>query len=198
MNKPWTDKIRQRMGHYEPQAPEGLYDDIMGEMARRGLLPQGQSQHRARQLPLWVNRVAVSAIAAAAVLTGVMLWTARTDVAPSVAQGGAVPASVARGVSECAEPASAVPPSAPARLTTTATGFHAGDVRECCWVTARAYREGPAALPGRGARLCRARTPIVGGYKMDRLAHAEKGGADADDRRTFLNGHLEVVAHPHG
>lgn len=116
MNKPWTDKIRQRMGHYEPQAPEGLYDDIMGAMARRGMLPQGQSQHRARRLPLWVNRVAVSAIAAAAVLTGVMLWTARTDVAPSVAQGGAVPASVARSVSECAEPASAVPPSAPARL----------------------------------------------------------------------------------
>ena len=51
MNKPWTDKIRQRMGHYEPQAPEGLYDDIMGEMARRGMLPQGQSQHRAGRCP---------------------------------------------------------------------------------------------------------------------------------------------------
>ena len=123
MNKPWTDKIRQRMEHYEPQAPEGLYDNIMGEMARRGLLSQGQSQHRARRVPLWVNRVAVSAIAAAAVLTGVMLWTARTDVAPSVAQGGAVPASVARGVSDGAEPASTVAPSAPARLVSQIAHF---------------------------------------------------------------------------
>ena len=123
MNKPWTDKIRQRMDHYEPQAPEGLYDNIMGEMARRGLLSQGQSQHRARRVPLWVNRVAVSAIAAAAVLTGVMLWTARTDVAPSVAQGGAVPASVARGVSDGAEPASTVAPSAPARLVSQIAHF---------------------------------------------------------------------------
>ena len=123
MNKPWTDKIRQRMEHYEPQAPEGLYDNIMGEMARRGLLSQGQSQHRARRVPLWVNRLAVSAIAAAAVLTGVMLWTARTDVAPSVAQGGAVPASVARGVSDGAEPASTVAPSAPARLVSQIAHF---------------------------------------------------------------------------
>ena len=116
MNKPWTDKIRQRMGHYEPQAPDGLYDDIVGEMARRGLMPQAQSQPPARRVPLWVNRVAVSAIAAAAVLTGVMLWTARTDVAPTVAQGGTAPASAVGSTPSAAEPVSPLAPSAPSPL----------------------------------------------------------------------------------
>ncbi len=116
MSKSWTDKIRQRMGQYEPQAPEGLYDDIMGEMERRGLMPQAQPQHRARRVPLWVNRVAVSAIAAAAVLVGVVLWTARTDVAPSVAQSGAVAPSAAREGAVPAAPVSATAQSATGSL----------------------------------------------------------------------------------
>ena len=38
-NDKWINRIQQKMEHYEADVPEGLYDDIVAEMQRRGLKP---------------------------------------------------------------------------------------------------------------------------------------------------------------
>lgn len=67
MNKQWINDIRQKMEHYEADVPNGLYEDIQREMERRGLKPMAGGTRKPQVLPIWAQRVVVSAISAAAI-----------------------------------------------------------------------------------------------------------------------------------
>ena len=39
MNDKWMDDLKNQLGDYRKDAPEGLLDDIKQEMCRRGVMP---------------------------------------------------------------------------------------------------------------------------------------------------------------
>lgn len=68
MKDQWTDDIKDLLKDYQAKAPEGMIDQVKGEMARRGL----HTGH-ARTVPLWPRR-AVAAAAAIAIVGGTAVW----------------------------------------------------------------------------------------------------------------------------
>lgn len=72
MEEQWIKKIQQKLESYEAEAPDGLYDDIQAEMARRGVVPvaSGQRKSRAEHVRMW-RVVGVAASVAAVVLIAV-------------------------------------------------------------------------------------------------------------------------------
>ena len=80
----WINRIQQKMEHYEADAPEGLYDDIVAEMQRRGLKPMAATSRKAPVVPLWTQRIAALAAVAAAVLVAVfVLAPSAPEMAPT-------------------------------------------------------------------------------------------------------------------
>lgn len=74
-NDKWINRIQQKMEHYEADVPEGLYDDIVAEMQRRGLKPLAATSRKAPVVPLWTQRIAAVAAVAAAVVVAVFVLT---------------------------------------------------------------------------------------------------------------------------
>ena len=83
-NDKWINRIQQKMEHYEADVPEGLYDDIVAEMQRRGLKPLAATSRKAPVVPLWTRRIAALAAVAAAVVVAVFVLTpSAPDMAPT-------------------------------------------------------------------------------------------------------------------
>lgn len=83
-NDKWINRIQQKMEHYEADVPEGLYDDIVAEMQRRGLKPLAATSRKAPVVPLWTQRIAALAAVAAAVIVAVFVLTpSAPDMAPT-------------------------------------------------------------------------------------------------------------------
>ena len=83
-NDKWINRIQQKMEHYEADVPEGLYDDIVAEMQRRGLKPLAATSRKAPVVPLWTQRIAaVAAVAAAVVVAVFVLTPSAPDMAPT-------------------------------------------------------------------------------------------------------------------
>lgn len=87
-NDKWINRIQQKMEHYEADVPEGLYDDIVAEMQRRGLKPLAATSHKAPVVPLWTQRIAALAAVAAAVVVAVFVLTPS---APEMAPTASLP-----------------------------------------------------------------------------------------------------------
>ena len=87
-NDKWINRIQQKMEHYEAVVPEGLYDDIVAEMQRRGLKPLAATSHKAPVVPLWTQRIAALAAVAAAVVVAVFVLTPS---APEMAPTASLP-----------------------------------------------------------------------------------------------------------
>lgn len=88
MKKSWEKDIRDRLKDYRRPAPEGLLDQVKGEMARRGLQPR-----RARTVSLWSRRAVAAAITLLIAGGAALLWMTRDAVTqPQIAsqQQGAV------------------------------------------------------------------------------------------------------------
>lgn len=105
-NDKWINRIQQKMEHYEADVPEGLYDDIVAEMQRRGLKPLEATSRKAPVVPLWTQRIAAVAAVAAAVVVAVFVLTPS---APEMAPTASLPTT------------HAVQPSAVATATDTQT-----------------------------------------------------------------------------
>lgn len=106
MNEPWIEKIRQQMAHHEGDVPQGLFDDIQAEMVRRQQASTDAQHRRALVIPMWVKRLGLSAVAAAAVSLLVVMLMGRSAQQPSpMAQAPLAPA----------------PTSAPAQPSSTAS-----------------------------------------------------------------------------
>lgn len=84
----WINRIQQKMEHYEADVPEGLYDDIVAEMQRRGLKPLAATSRKAPVVPLWTQRIAALAAVAAAVVVAVFVLTPS---APEMAPTASLP-----------------------------------------------------------------------------------------------------------
>lgn len=83
-NDKWINRIQQKMEHYEADVPEGLYDDIVAEMQRRGLKPLAATSRKAPVVPLWTQRIAaVAAVAAAVVVAVFVLTPSAPEMAPT-------------------------------------------------------------------------------------------------------------------
>lgn len=83
-NDKWINRIQQKMEHYEADVPEGLYDDIVAEMQRRGLKPLAATSRKAPVVPLWTQRIAALAAVAAAVVVAVfVLAPSAPEMAPT-------------------------------------------------------------------------------------------------------------------
>lgn len=83
-NDKWINRIQQKMEHYEADVPEGLYDDIVAEMQRRGLKPLAATSRKAPVVPLWTQRIAaVAAVAAAVVVAVFVLAPSAPEMAPT-------------------------------------------------------------------------------------------------------------------
>lgn len=83
-NDKWINRIHQKMEHYEADVPEGLYDDIVAEMQRRGLKPLAATSRKAPVVPLWTQRIAaVAAVAAAVVVAVFVLTPSAPEMAPT-------------------------------------------------------------------------------------------------------------------
>lgn len=83
-NDKWINRIQQKMEHYEADVPEGLYDDIVAEMQRRGLKPLEATSRKAPVVPLWTQRIAaVAAVAAAVVVAVFVLTPSAPEMAPT-------------------------------------------------------------------------------------------------------------------
>ena len=89
-NDKWINRIQQKMEHYEADVPEGLYDDIVAEMQRRGLKPLAATSRKAPVVPLWTQRIAALAAVAAAVVVAVFVFTPS---APEMAPTASLPTS---------------------------------------------------------------------------------------------------------
>ena len=87
-NDKWINRIQQKMEHYEADVPEGLYDDIVAEMQRRGLKPLEATSRKAPVVPLWTQRIAALAAVAAAVVAAVFVLTPS---APEMAPTASLP-----------------------------------------------------------------------------------------------------------
>ena len=87
-NDKWINRIQQKMEHYEADVPEGLYDDIVAEMQRRGLKPLAATSRKAPVVPLWTQRIAALAAVAAAVIVAVFVLTPS---APEMAPTASLP-----------------------------------------------------------------------------------------------------------
>ena len=87
-NDKWINRIQQKMEHYEADVPEGLYDDIVAEMQRRGLKPLAATSRKAPVVPLWTQRIAALAAVAAAVVVAVFVLTPS---APEMAPTASLP-----------------------------------------------------------------------------------------------------------
>lgn len=87
-NDKWINRIQQKMEHYEADVPEGLYDDIVAEMQRRGLKPLEATSRKAPVVPLWTQRIAALAAVAAAVVVAVFVLTPS---APEMAPTASLP-----------------------------------------------------------------------------------------------------------
>lgn len=87
-NDKWINRIQQKMEHYEADVPEGLYDDIVAEMQRRGLKPLAATSRKAPVVPLWTRRIAALAAVAAAVVVAVFVLTPS---APEMAPTASLP-----------------------------------------------------------------------------------------------------------
>ena len=87
-NDKWINRIQQKMEHYEADVPEGLYDDIVAEMQRRGQKPLASTSHKAPVVPLWTQRIAALAAVAAAVVVAVFVLTPS---APEMAPTASLP-----------------------------------------------------------------------------------------------------------
>lgn len=87
-NDKWINRIQQKMEHYEADVPEGLYDDIVAEMQRRGLKPLEATSRKAPVVPLWTQRIAALAAVAAAVIVAVFVLTPS---APEMAPTASLP-----------------------------------------------------------------------------------------------------------
>ena len=91
-NDKWINRIQQKMEHYEADVPEGLYDDIVAEMQRRGLKPLAATSRKAPVVPLWTQRIAAVAAVAAAVVVAVFVLTPS---APEMAPTASLPTTQA-------------------------------------------------------------------------------------------------------
>lgn len=89
-NDKWINRIQQKMEHYEADVPEGLYDDIVAEMQRRGLKPLAATSRKAPVVPLWTQRIAALAAVAAAVVVAVFVLTPS---APEMAPTASLPST---------------------------------------------------------------------------------------------------------
>lgn len=78
MKDQWTDDIKDLLKDYQAKAPEGMLDQVKGEMARRGL----HAGH-ARTVPLWPRR-AVAAAAVLAIVGGTAVWLSLRGDGPAV------------------------------------------------------------------------------------------------------------------
>ena len=87
-NDKWINRIQQKMEHYEADVPEGLYDDIVAEMQRRGLKPLAATSRNAPVVPSWTQRIAALAAVAAAVVVAVFVLTPS---APEMAPTASLP-----------------------------------------------------------------------------------------------------------
>lgn len=89
MNNRWTEDLRSRMSGYEVDAPEHLFDDIMGAVeaaeksvstAEKPIETVAEPERRGALLPLWGRRVAVAASVAAIVAVGVLTLNIEREV----------------------------------------------------------------------------------------------------------------------
>ena len=89
MNNRWTEDLRSRMSSYEVDAPEHLFDDIMGAVeaveksvstAEKPIETVAEPERRGALLPLWGRRVAVAASVAAIVAVGVLTLNIEREV----------------------------------------------------------------------------------------------------------------------
>lgn len=89
MNNRWTEDLRSRMSGYEVDAPEHLFDDIMGAIeaadksvstAEKPIETVAEPERRGALLPLWGRRVAVAASVAAIVAVGVLTLNIEREV----------------------------------------------------------------------------------------------------------------------
>ncbi|MBR0333021.1 MAG: hypothetical protein IIX20_05850, partial [Alistipes sp.] len=89
MNNRWTEDLRSRMSSYEVDAPEHLFDDIMGAIeaaeepvgtAEKPIETIAEPERRGALLPLWGRRVAVAASVAAIVAVGVLTLNIEREV----------------------------------------------------------------------------------------------------------------------
>ncbi len=89
MNNRWTEDLRSRMSSYEVDAPEHLFDDIMGAVeaadksvsaTEKPIETVAEPERRGALLPLWGRRVAVAASVAAIVAVGVLTLNIEREV----------------------------------------------------------------------------------------------------------------------
>ena len=89
MNNRWTEDLRSRMSSYEVDAPEHLFDDIMGAVeatekpvsaTEKPIETVAEPKRRGALLPLWGRRVAVAASVAAIVAVGVLTLNIEREV----------------------------------------------------------------------------------------------------------------------
>lgn len=89
MNNRWTEDLRSRMSGYEVDAPEHLFDDIMGAVeaaeksvstAEKPIETVAEPERRGALLPLWGRRVAVAASVAAIVAVGLLTLNIEREV----------------------------------------------------------------------------------------------------------------------
>ena len=89
MNNRWTEDLRSRMSGYEVDAPEHLFDDIMGAIEaaeepigadEKPVSATAEPKRRGALLPLWGRRVTVAASVAAIVAVGVLTLNIEREV----------------------------------------------------------------------------------------------------------------------
>ena len=89
MNNRWTEDLRSRMSSYEVDAPEHLFDDIMGAVeatekpvsaTEKPIETVAEPERRGALLPLWGRRAAVAASVAAIVAVGVLTLNIEREV----------------------------------------------------------------------------------------------------------------------
>ncbi|MBQ1953919.1 MAG: outer membrane beta-barrel protein [Alistipes sp.] len=89
MNNRWTEDLRSRMSSYEVDAPEHLFDDIMGAIeaaeksvgtAEMPIETVAEPERRGALLPLWGRRAAVAASVAAIVAVGLLTLNIEREV----------------------------------------------------------------------------------------------------------------------
>ena len=72
MNEQWRKQMRQKMADYRQPAPELSWDEIEQAVAAQKREAVPTSQHKAKLMPLWLQRVA--AVAVILVVSGAGYW----------------------------------------------------------------------------------------------------------------------------